>query len=264
MPRSCSTLLQNILNQNPSIYATPTDGSLELLFGARMNYTDGTEFKSQDKDLMEKAWMGFCNGGLLGYANALSDKPTVCIKSRGIGIHQGWYSSFLKQPLKIVCCVRNLKGIYSSMEKIFRKQQNSIYQSVQNHANMQGTTTFKRVLSWSNSPPIGLALERFHQMILEKTIQNCFILRAEDLVKNPDGTMKNLYSYLEMPYYQHNWEYIEQTTKEDDSVHGADYHTIKNKLQPIPEDWNAVLGEDTSNWIDMNISWYQKYFVYIK
>ena len=35
MPRSGSTLLQNVLAQNPEIYATPTSGVLELVFSAR-------------------------------------------------------------------------------------------------------------------------------------------------------------------------------------------------------------------------------------
>ena len=42
MPRSGSTLLQNILGQNPDIAVTPTDGSLELLMGARAHFTEFT------------------------------------------------------------------------------------------------------------------------------------------------------------------------------------------------------------------------------
>jgi hypothetical protein len=45
LPRAGSTLLQNILAQNPSIYATPTSGVLELIFAARGNYTNSPEFK---------------------------------------------------------------------------------------------------------------------------------------------------------------------------------------------------------------------------
>ena len=39
LPRSGSTLLQNILAQNPDFYATPTSGVLELLYAARANYS---------------------------------------------------------------------------------------------------------------------------------------------------------------------------------------------------------------------------------
>jgi hypothetical protein len=37
MPRSGSTLLQNILTRNPDFYVTSTSRLLELIFGARLN-----------------------------------------------------------------------------------------------------------------------------------------------------------------------------------------------------------------------------------
>ena len=40
MPRSGSTLIQNILGQNPDIHSTPTDGFLELIYAARVNFTE--------------------------------------------------------------------------------------------------------------------------------------------------------------------------------------------------------------------------------
>ena len=54
MPRSGSTLLQNIIGQNPDFYVTPTSGVLELLYAARVNYTNSPEFKAQDRELMDK------------------------------------------------------------------------------------------------------------------------------------------------------------------------------------------------------------------
>ena len=64
MPRAGSTLLQNILGQHPEFYVTPTSGALELLYGARTNYTSNPEFKAQDSELMKKGWLSFCKAGL--------------------------------------------------------------------------------------------------------------------------------------------------------------------------------------------------------
>ena len=61
MPRSMSTLFQCILNQNPTITATPTDPVLEYLYGARINYTNTPEVKAIDPDLALKTWKGFLN-----------------------------------------------------------------------------------------------------------------------------------------------------------------------------------------------------------
>jgi len=52
LPRAGSTLLQNIMGQNPDFYVTPTSGVLELLFSARNQYTTSPEFKAQDSELM--------------------------------------------------------------------------------------------------------------------------------------------------------------------------------------------------------------------
>ena len=83
MPRSGSTLIQNILGQNPDIHVTPTDGFLELIYAARVNFTNNAEFKAQDQKQMLNAWRGFCNEGMKGYVKGLSDKSHTCIKSRG-------------------------------------------------------------------------------------------------------------------------------------------------------------------------------------
>lgn len=262
MPRAGSTLLQNIFNQNPSIHATPSDGGLELFFGARANYTNGLEFKAQDQKQMENAWKYFCKRGLQGYCEGLTKRPVVVLKSRGYGIHYKWFNWFMEEPPKIVCMIRDIKGIISSMEKIYRKNPQS-HSFMVDHAKMQGTTTNKRAMMWLQTQPIGLALERFHQMILEGIDKKVHFVRVEDLVTDPQGTMKKVYNYLEIPYYEHNFNHIEQTTKEDDAVHGfPDLHTIKNKLEPMSQDWLEVLGADTCNEIDFRLNWYQTYFGY--
>ena len=80
MPRAGSTLLQNILAQNPDFYVTPTSGLLELVFGARLNYTNSPEFKAQDAVQMKKAFLAFSRAGMEAYFKALTDKPYVVDK----------------------------------------------------------------------------------------------------------------------------------------------------------------------------------------
>jgi sulfotransferase len=262
MPRACSTLLQNIFAQNPSIYATPTDGALELLYSARVNFTNSPEFKAQDQDKMMSAWKTFCKRGLQGYCEGLSEKPIVALKSRGYGIHYRWFESFMGEKPKVICMVRNLKGILASMEKIHRKNVDR-HSPMVDHAQMANTTTGKRVITWLNSQPIGLALERIHQMIQEGIDKDVLFVRAEDLTSNPEKVMKGIYNYIGEEYWNHDFTYIEQATKEDDDVYGIpNLHVIKNKLESIPKDWNDVLGKEICTMVDQNVNWYQKYFNY--
>ena len=67
LPRAGSTMLQNIMAQNPDIYATPTSGVLELIFAARSNYTNSPEFKAQDAELMKDGFLNFCKEGMYGF-----------------------------------------------------------------------------------------------------------------------------------------------------------------------------------------------------
>lgn len=264
MPRSMSTLLQCILNQNPEIAATPTDPVLEYLYGARINFTSTPEVKAIDSELALKNWRGFCWGGLNGYATAYTDKSNICIKTRGGTIHYKWFESFMPYKPKMICMVRNLKSIFSSMEKLYRKNQEH-HQEIQNHKNMTGTTTAKRIDFWVASPPVGLALERLNQTFLEKINENILYVRAEDLTSYPDREMQKIYKYLELDYFKHDFDNVEQTVKEDDSVYGLtnDLHTIKNKVQPLKTDYNEILGKQVCDWIDNSFSWYQKGFGYI-
>ena len=38
MPRAGSTLLQNLMGQNPAFHVTPTSGMIDLMLGARIGY----------------------------------------------------------------------------------------------------------------------------------------------------------------------------------------------------------------------------------
>lgn len=265
MPRSMSTLLQCILNQNPNIQATPTDPVLEYLYGARMNYTNTPEAKAMGAELALKTWRGFCKGGLEGYAESYTDKPNLCIKTRGGTIHYKWFEAFMPYKPKMICMVRDLRSIFSSMEKIYRKNQEH-HQEIQNHAEMKGTNTAKRVDVWISSPPVGLALERLQQCFLEGINKDVLYIRAEDLTSYPDREMNKIYDYLGLTPYKHDFDNVEQSIKEDDSVYGLtpDLHTIKRKVQPLTPDYNTVLGKQICDWVDKQFAWYQQGFGYTK
>jgi sulfotransferase len=96
LPRSGSTLFSNIVGQNPAFHVTPTSGLLDLLYVARGQFSRGEEFKAQGREEMERAFIGFCRGGLEGYASALTDKPWLLDKSRGWSVHYAFLAAFYR------------------------------------------------------------------------------------------------------------------------------------------------------------------------
>lgn len=261
LPRSGSTLFQNIMGQNPEFYVTPTSGVLELVYAARNNYSSSPEFKAQDSQLMKQGFLNFCNKGVNGFYDAITDKPYILDKSRGWGVHYNFLNNFYSEP-KIICLVRDLRSVYASMEKNFRKSQH-MDSGIVNHATMSGTTTEKRIDIWANSQPIGLAIERLSQIFKEGNNKNILFIRYEDLAKNPKVEMKRVYDYLELPEYEHDFNNIEQITQEDDSVYGIyGDHTIRKELKPLKSDYIEVLGQGACNWIKSNYKWFFDEFKY--
>jgi sulfotransferase len=263
LPRAGSTLLQNIMGQNPDFYVTPTSGLLELVFAARANYTDSPEFKAQDSELMKKGFIGFCNKAMHGYFDAITDKKYVMDKSRGWGIHYDFLNGIYPNP-KIIVMVRDLRDIFCSMEKNFRKSSLQA-NPVLSHAEMRGTTTPKRIDVWAQSQPVGLAIERLQEIMRQGLDKNMLFVKFEDLCLYPETELNRIYQFLELPYYTHDFDNIEQITVEDDEVYGVfGDHTIKQKLELPHSQAKKVLGTDVTNWIWDNYQWFFNRFNYKK
>lgn len=261
LPRAGSTLLQNIMGQNPSFYVTPTSGVLELVFAARSNYTDSPEFKAQDSELMRDAFRQFCRQGVLGYYRAITDKPYVLDKSRGWGYYQNFLKFFYPEA-KIVCMIRDPRAIFSSMEKNYRKNPDKA-QALTSDAQMSGITTEQRIDIWAGSQPIGLAFQRLFQILKEDNAKNMLFIRYEDLTAHPAREVEKIYNFFQLPSYDHDFDNVLQLTQEDDSVYGIfGDHKIRSKVEPTPKDYKQVLGTQACNWIRQNYDWFYQQFKY--
>ena len=261
LPRAGSTLLQNIMGQNPDFYVTPTSGILELIHSAKNTYSSAVEFQAQDTDIMKKAFLSFCSGGMNNFFEAITDKKYVIDKCRGWGVHYGFLNQFYPNP-KIICMIRDPRAIYSSMEKNFRKNSH-VESGMVNHAEMVGTTTEKRIDIWSSSMPVGMAMERLYQMITEGIDKKTLFIKFEDLTFNPESEIKKVYNFLELPQFKHDFNNVKQITQEDDRVYGIyGDHQIKNKIEPLKKDYNQILGNEASDWIKNHYKWFYDTFKY--
>jgi len=263
LPRAGSTILQNILAQNPDIYTTPTSGVLELLFAARANYTNSAEFKAQNAEQMKAGFLAFCREGMRGFYEAITEKPYIVDKSRGWGIHFDFIHQVYSNP-KIICMVRDLRDVFCSMEKNFRKNPEKASPLI-DWSKSQGTTVAKRIDLWANGVPVGMAIERLSEMIRLGIDKHILFVKYEDLCMYPEREMTKIYNYLELPYFEHDFDNIEQVTKEDDEVYGVfGDHTIRQKLEPMQSQAKTILGKDVCEWIFNNYAWFYQYFGYKK
>ena len=263
LPRSGSTLLQNVLMQNPLIYSTPTSGVVELLLAARSIYTTGDAFKAQDAKQMQLGFHNFCLSGLYGFYDAITDRPYVFEKSRAWGGNYR-FANFVEENPKIVIMVRDLRSVFASMEKNYRKNPHKDPQMV-NGAELKNMTTDSRMQHFSIAPPIGPSLEWLYDIFQQKYDDKILFIRFEDFCKDPDVEIKKVYDYIGLEYFKHDFNNIEQLTHENDVIHGIfGDHEIQPKIKPVNNDYLEVMGKKNCDIIYQNYQWFFEKFNYKK
>ena len=261
MPRSGSTLLQNILGQNPILHTTPTSGVYELLSAARTIFSDGIEFKAQNQDKMYNGFRGFLKSAIYGFYNNITEKPYVVDKCRGWNSDWEFVNAFDPNP-KMICMIRDIRAVYASLEKKYRKNP-LVENHIANWGNLVGTTTDKRVEVWSASPPIGQSMDRIYQVLIQGLHRKILFVKFEDLTSDPETQLRRIYEYLELPYFQHDFENVNQITHEDDRWYGIfGDHIIRQQVRPVVDDFREVLGQHACLKIEQHYQWFFNDFEY--
>ena len=263
LPRAGSTLFQNIVSDNPEFYCTPTSGLAEYILTAKNVHSNSQAVKAQDKEAMEKAFLGFCRAGIQGYFNNLTPKKIVLDKSRDWGVNYRLLEMITPEP-KIVCMVRDLRAVYASMEKNFRKNPHRD-NHIQNPVSLVGTTLRKRIDIWASGVPVGVAVDRLRDVIDQQLDKKILFIRYEDLMANPETEIKRFYDYIGMPYFEgHQFETVTQHTEENDLIHGIyGDHTLRQKFEKQPDDFEEILGFEICRDIKNTYKWFYDYFGYV-
>lgn len=244
LPRSGSTLLCNILAQNPNFYVSKaTSGCADVLFNIRNQWDSLIEHKAEgiNYDQLKNVLQNVLN------SYHPTDKNTVIDKGRGWLSVIEMVEFILGETPKILVPVRNLSEIFSSFEKLWRNTTGNTQWLFEKENYFKSQTVDGRCDIWSSeNQPIGLAYNRLKDIINKGYKNKLYFVEFDELTQNPLETMQKVYNYLELPYFAHNFDNIAQYTKEDDiGVHRIpNLHTIKPKITPIPHDSAQILGKN--------------------
>ena len=262
LPRAGSTLLQNIIAQNPYFYSTPTSGMADLTFSAYRGFHESLSFKNEkDYALITDSFYDFCRGGINSFYKNITSKPYILDKNRG-WLEQYYFLKKLYPNFKMVCMVRDIRDIISSLEKLHRTDIDAPFRFKPN-VDYRNFKIKDRVKSYATEKPLMPTLLTLQEFIETNNLKNIHFIKFEELCLYPHNVLKNLYNFFELPYYEfHNFNEIKQITWENDNFISYGSHKISSSLSLPSSDYNNIIGKDNANDIFNSFKWFFEYFNY--
>ena len=224
LPRSGSTLLSALLKQNPEFYADISSPMQGLVFSA-INVITGSE----SNHLIDESRRKHILRSLFSSYYDTIEQPTVFDTSRG------WTAktSLLKElypKTKIICCVRDLVWILDSFERIAKK--NSLYNSTltDDEANQTVTTRCDALMDVKKE---GQVVKPYY-FLEEGLLLNpdmIMLVEYESLCKNPESVMREIYEFIDKPYFNHDFKNVEYENEVyDKALNMKSLHTVRKQV----------------------------------
>jgi len=245
LPRSGSTLLANILAQNPGTHATATSGMLDVMFMVRNRWDGLIEHQAMNEAESDFRKRNVLLGILAGYHGHVNE-GIVFDKSRGHLAHIEMLEWVLGDRVKIITTVRDIPEILASMELRWRDASRKGQVEVEKENYIQMQTVQGRSEIWMRpGQVVGLAMNRLRDAVMRGYSNRIHLVEFDDLTAKPAETMGALYDTMELPHFEHDFGAVMQTTHEDDRVHDMDLHTIRRVVAPVEHRALKVLGQET-------------------
>jgi sulfotransferase len=259
LPRSGSTLVCNILNQNPRFYASSTSPLATGLATMGVAWSASPEMKSMlhyDRDDTEQRM----NASLVSLVESWykGKDGVVFDKARGWS-HQALLLEKLYPEAKLLVCVRDLRAIFGSVEKQNRKQP-----AFDEATDAVGKTLYARADSmFGPQGIIGMPLNGVEDL-LRRRPKNTVIVQYEAFVKNPDMTMQRIYDHIGEPWFQHDFNNVENVAEDIDALYLNKYdHNGCGKVEePDPKEWEQYVSSDVAKLIMERFPMYNTSFGY--
>ena len=241
MPRSGTTMLGNILAQNPRFHVTPTSGLPSMVSGLREGYDKVTEYKAAPND---QELIGILRGVMFGSFEWV-DRPVI------INRHRSWpgelelIETILRRKAKFIMCVRDLPEILASLEKLWRDNKALSSMAAFTQGNPVACRTLEgRCNHWvSPGHIVGHAYVAMQDALTRGYHDRMHFVHFDDLTRNPKDLLQGIYKFLGEQPFNHDFEHVEQVTVEDDMVHGVKgLHDIRPAVRPVPKRAKELLG----------------------
>jgi len=247
LPRAGSTLLCNILAQNPRFYATHTSGLMDMLYGHRNRWGELIEHRAAACEAdSQKAMKATMQAIMATYWPDAKPEQVVFDKGRGWLPYIEIIKELTGEDPKILVPVRDIRDVLASFEKLWRATIPERQIALEREMYFQWQTVQGRALGWCrDDQPVGLAINRIRDAVARGYKACLHFVEFEELTFEPDACMQKIYAFLGEEPYEHDFNNVEQVTSENDQVHGLgpDLHKIQNIVKGKRSTYAAVLGK---------------------
>lgn len=215
IPRSGSTVLAAILNQNPVTHVSTTSGLVHALDGLANTWHSAGLLNQNDPDRTKLAQT---MRGMIDAFYEDTEAPVIIDKSRGWPISQimAAMTQVLGHTPKIIATVRSVPDCAASFVRITKPDDLDDFM-----ASGQLMTHLRAAY---------ISLQEGYTYAPE----NFLFVEYEDLLEDPKRELERIHSFLELPPFEYDFNNIDgSSVKEDDEqLHGtAGMHDVKPKLE---------------------------------
>jgi sulfotransferase len=263
LPRSGSTVLSAILNQNPRFYSGPSSPVLSTMYAVENHLANNELFHGYPKPEQAK---NIISSIIHQFYDDIQE-PVVIDKNRAWPGRVPYIEGYIGQQAKIICPVRDIDEILTSMIMMIRRNP---YQEGQPKINFIDEQLVKQNIPLSDDNRceyiagpngiLGQSLNAIVEALKQGFSDRIHFVEYRDIINNPEETLAKLYEFLGEEYYEHTFEGLENKNQERDLItYGlADMHKVHSKLESTASNPKEILSQtilDRCNNMDI---WRQK------
>ena len=231
LPRSGSTLLKSIIDQNPNIHANPVSPVMELMYWNDHYFTDSEQYLGYPKPKSAHKVIS----SIIDNYYFDTEEPIVIDHCRAWSNNIERIKTYITPNPKIICPVRNVLEVLTSFITMVHRNSEQV-SFIDQHLIEKGleiTDDNRCDYLMSKEGIVEQALWAQSQAFIRgDDKKNLLMVEYDDLVNCSDETMRRIYEFLELDYYQHDFKNVENKHREiDDQWYLKDMHYVRKEVK---------------------------------
>ena len=245
LPRSGSTLLTALLNQNPQIHA----GTLSPVFEVMYYTNDRLQGEQAQAFPKPEVFRRMVSNVITEYYSD-RDEEVIVDKCRAWPAHIDLIKQYITPDPKIICTVRHPLDILASFITLFHKDGGLNF--IDKAMLKQGLFVTDDTRCHFMMNPGGFVWESMNALATafrQNQTQYIHFIQYDDLVSDPKIVMQSIHSYLRLKPFEYDFENIVQKDREKDKeVYGLPtMHEVRQKVEKKSKHYSEVLSEEVIN-----------------